>query len=76
MEGDNMLYKNWVDVIKCFEGEQARKYWVSRLPVCDSVKGYILSILFPTDTQIQEWSREVYLETTHKNIDHNMEDCV
>jgi len=36
-----MLYQDYIDLIKCFEVSN-RLYWIDKLKVCNSIKGYLI----------------------------------
>ena len=38
----NKEYKNLIELIKCFE-KTNQFYWIDKLKVCDSVKGFLIA---------------------------------
>ena len=39
------MYKELLDLIKCFDSDTGKKYWINKLDVKDSIKGYLLYTL-------------------------------
>lgn len=36
------MYNDLIEIISHFESNNARRYWIKALPVCEAIKGYLI----------------------------------